>query len=59
MLSYLTCVDAAVEPGADHVAGDVGAEDFWLPAGAVRDQSHSALLQAGVTLRLCQTKEIN
>lgn len=54
--SYLTGIGAFVQTGAKHVVRDVVAVDFWPSASVMGDQSDASLLQAGVTLSLCQRK---
>lgn len=56
MHSYLACVRAAVEPGADHVGSDVLAVHVWFPTLLVRIQPHACLLQSGVTVCLCENQ---
>lgn len=58
VLSYLACVDTAVEPRTNHVSSDMVAIDVWLPTRVLRNQSHSTLLQTGVALCLCQRDKI-
>lgn len=54
--SYLAGVGTFAQTGAEHAVGDVVAVDFWPSARVMGDQSDASLLQAGVTLSLCQIK---
>lgn len=54
--SYLAGVGTISQTGAKHAVGDVVAIDFWTSASVMGDQSDYSLLQAGVTLGLCQIK---